>query len=151
MPSCQLLKKFQSTLPVRGATVGVPSSDTGTVFQSTLPVRGATGRRRSGRAEIVISIHAPREGSDPLYEPEPMEVILEFQSTLPVRGATGTQPPLEVLAVRFQSTLPVRGATWRAIGKALDKAISIHAPREGSDAGPIGWSVGHHYFNPRSP
>ena len=91
MPSCQLLKKFQSTLPVRGATVGVPSSDTGTVFQSTLPVRGATcpycirwsslrfqstlpvrgATLEKLQAEYyrVISIHAPREGSDRAVSP----------------------------------------------------------------------------------
>ena len=33
-------------------------------FQSTLPVRGATTRDASGNDIIKISIHAPREGSD---------------------------------------------------------------------------------------
>ena len=33
-------------------------------FQSTLPVRGATQADNEGRIEIIISIHAPREGSD---------------------------------------------------------------------------------------
>ena len=33
-------------------------------FQSTLPVRGATGLYESYRKMISISIHAPREGSD---------------------------------------------------------------------------------------
>ena len=59
--------------------------------------------------EAYISIHAPREGSDPSWwlrlPPEP-----EFQSTLPVRGATGRR---------------------QGLGPGLD--ISIHAPREGSD------------------
>ena len=35
------------------------------VFQSTLPARGATLFRALRRAHIVISIHAPRTGSDP--------------------------------------------------------------------------------------
>ena len=59
-------KEFQSTLPVRGATldsvfVAVRLSR----FQSTLPVRGAT--------------FMPRKGVKPMSQ---------FQSTLPVRGAT---------------------------------------------------------------
>ena len=33
-------------------------------FQSTLPVRGATEGYREGPAVFCISIHAPREGSD---------------------------------------------------------------------------------------
>ena len=57
-------------------------------FQSTLPARGATRRCPAGRAGIGnISIHAPREGSD-----VPTDVITAdiapFQSTLPARGAT---------------------------------------------------------------
>ena len=33
-------------------------------FLSTLPARGATAAGRQLSGEIVISIHAPREGSD---------------------------------------------------------------------------------------
>ena len=58
-------------------------------FQSTLPVRGATYIHPKGRYFTVISIHAPREGSD---NAEVLEQVqrTEFQSTLPVRGATRT-------------------------------------------------------------
>ena len=35
-------------------------------FQSTLPVRGATASERHYWRDVLISIHAPREGSDPL-------------------------------------------------------------------------------------
>ena len=77
-------------------------------FQSTLPVRGATAYCYVSGAEAVISIHAPRKGSD--LESAVRQSPLLFQSTLPVRGATrhrknGSTRP------RFQSTLPVRGAT----------------------------------------
>ena len=34
-------------------------------FQSTLPIRGATAYCYVSGAEAVISIHAPRKGSDP--------------------------------------------------------------------------------------
>ena len=35
-----------------------------TKFQSTLPVRGATSMCQELHVDIKISIHAPREGSD---------------------------------------------------------------------------------------
>ena len=55
---------FQSTLPVGGATVLLNLSAQLTQFQSTLPVGGAT--RYSWQADFaeLISIHAPRGGSD---------------------------------------------------------------------------------------
>ena len=57
----------------------------------------------------VISIHAPRAGSD-RARPAPRPPSTEFQSTLPVRGATYT-PHCRLYCRAFQSTLPVRGAT----------------------------------------
>ena len=38
------------------------------VFQSTLPVRGATESVSDNTITTIISIHAPREGSDLLLE-----------------------------------------------------------------------------------
>ena len=41
----------------------------------------------AGVFEAIISIHAPREGSDVIEDVTDV-LGLEFQSTLPVRGAT---------------------------------------------------------------
>ena len=60
--------KFQSTLPLRGATNAVSAFDTAKQFQSTLPLRGAT----------LMSID--------------VFVFGLFQSTLPLRGATASSP-----------------------------------------------------------
>ena len=101
-------------------------------FQSTLPVWGATVRGRSRGCWSSISIHAPRVGSDVVMASPEMQALL-FQSTLPVWGATDVQEPTGILrrisihaprvgsddrlelaktpAARFQSTLPVWGAT----------------------------------------
>ncbi len=78
-------------------------------FQSTLPARGATRINRVVRASDVISIHAPRTGSD-----------AEHQCDLAYRRL-------------FQSTLPARGATYHPGRKKSRFCISIHAPRTGSD------------------
>ena len=57
----------------------------------------------------MISIHAPRTGSDKV----------KIGTTVNVIG--------------FQSTLPARGATTFRLWKQSGKGISIHAPRTGSD------------------
>ena len=63
--NCNLLS-FQSTLPARGATPYNPYNRPCNKFQSTLPARGATSLDRLKLKAWVISIHAPREGSDRL-------------------------------------------------------------------------------------
>ena len=56
-------------------------------FQSTLPVRGATAKKYARGQQHIISIHAPRAGSDSKAAGV-IAVPGIFQSTLPVRGAT---------------------------------------------------------------
>ena len=58
-------RKFQSTLPARGATCFAVNRAEKSAFQSTLPARGATGYDARSVAHACISIHAPRTGSDP--------------------------------------------------------------------------------------
>ena len=80
------------------------------LFQSTLPVGGATSPASVNSLVILISIHAPRGGSD-----------------LSDRLKAGD-------SLIFQSTLPVGGATLQHIHFPCHKLyISIHAPRGGSD------------------
>ena len=145
--------RFQSTLPARGATFRADVLNFLLhLFQSTLPARGATALVGAQQLIEVISIHAPRTGSDtqaigskllqvhfnprsPHGEREHRYVMVsqwvEFQSTLPARGATSTA--VRCLHISgFQSTLPARGATvQRAVIIAL-QPISIHAPRTGA-------------------
>ena len=124
-------------------------------FQSTLPVGGATYPGDILRPVQVISIHAPRGGSDgPVAEhqetshhfnprspwgerpfsPVSISCSTVFQSTLPVGGATGRAAYPRRPLQRFQSTLPVGGATRRWEYQQDHLSISIHAPRGGSDA-----------------
>ena len=99
----------------------------------------------------LISIHAPRGGSDP---PQVDEVSVgKFISIHAPRGgsdradsanSTGGYP--------FQSTLPVGGATggdFVTIEEYIK--ISIHAPRGGSDQSVGAVEELPEYFNPRSP
>ena len=56
--------EFQSTLPLRGATLPRCSPVDASKFQSTLPLRGATRRKIFGAYLVRISIHTPLAGSD---------------------------------------------------------------------------------------
>ena len=58
---------FQSTLPVWGATVDALNEVIPGLFQSTLPVWGATCDVVAACIVDLISIHAPRVGSDSFH------------------------------------------------------------------------------------
>ena len=78
---------FQSTHPVRGATVNNSNGVFIYAFQSTHPVRGATFLGGVDAQHHAISIHAPREGCDGRAHGT-TSFSMSFQSTHPVRGAT---------------------------------------------------------------
>ena len=78
------------------------------VFQSTLPAKGATFKQGENWDATVVSIHAPREGSDRRATPRKRE------------------DRVSIHAPREGSDLQ-----WR-VQKLLER-VSIHAPREGSD------------------
>ena len=147
--------RFQSTLPARGATKSWRLQTTWTSFQSTLPARGAT------------DFHGDcyRDG-------------LPFQSTLPARGATWNhhgsddysasyfnprsphgerRPPrcFDVLARcrHFNPRSPHGERRKRQARRIVQQqAISIHAPRTGSDEITAFQAfIANVYFNPRSP
>ena len=146
---------FQSTLPARGATQSSTFITHLSAFQSTLPARGAT--RFSMLADTTFkhfnprSPHGERQNSSGSYTAglhfnprSPHGERLQsfdrrcgrglFQSTLPARGATLAYLVAPFAAIKFQSTLPARGATLFSPATPRWQAISIHAPRTGSDA-----------------
>ena len=102
------------------------------VFQSTLPARGATYRACTlpMRADI-ISIHAPRTGSDILIY-KIWFIIYNFNPRSP-HGERQRFQDLPLFGIQFQSTLPARGATDFVNTLLMQCGISIHAPRTGSD------------------
>ena len=79
-------------------------------FLSTLPVRGATQCLAHRSPQDVISIHAPREGSD-RRAPEGHCREPHFYPRSP-RGERHVQRGFDNQSVIFLSTLPARGATW---------------------------------------
>ena len=141
-------------------------------FQSTLPVWGATSRRVRRAVGHMISIHAPRVGSD-VHHARDVAFLVDFnprspcgerrwcegriagfeafQSTLPVWGATFVVTEHTDVDLLFQSTLPVWGATLALVQELDSSGISIHAPRVGSDHQLASQRLRSKNFNPRSP
>ena len=73
-----------------------------------------------------------------------------FQSTLPARGATPARRfRLHTPAISIHA--PREGSDWFVSDVYCDSAISIHAPREGSDYHAAREALGLSNFNPRSP
>ncbi len=102
-----------------------------TVFQSTLPLRGATMQRLRRGQPAVISIHTPLAGSDERI-PSQWRTGRDFNPHSPC----GERPQHLVSDLRFllfQSTLPLRGATPTISDSHMASVISIHTPLAGSD------------------
>ena len=141
-------------------------------FQSTLPVRGATKNLPKFINAGTISIHAPRAGSDaskrryisltknfnprsPCGERPSMMTwfnqIAEFQSTLPVRGATCFDDNFKPVAVISIHAPRAGSDNLCRCPRSRPQGISIHAPRAGSDQRRLTKTTAKTYFNPRSP
>ena len=172
--SVESLAIFQSTLPARGATERRVHHQRHDHISIHAPRTGSDGRRPPPGSVGAISIHAPRTGSDPVLSGR-VPVLIYFNPRSPhgerpaarnlraspgpdfnprsphgERRREGAGSPCEGLI--FQSTLPARGATVRRDVPPPCVAISIHAPRTGSDLKETPWEGEKNaYFNPRSP
>ena len=122
-------------------------------FQSTHPLRGATQFGYALARALVISIHAPLAGCDPLpragrptasdFNPRTpcgvrRSAIMEvgawmiFQSTHPLRGATSLRRASRCRWRIFQSTHPLRGATVTSAVQPLPRLFQSTHPLRGA-------------------
>ena len=123
-----MFNPFQSTLPARGATKGQQERKKDHKnFNPRSPHGERHGRVLEADALTIISIHAPRTGSD-------------FACVF---------PPLN--ALHFNPRSPHGERQYFSGFKTLNIGISIHAPRTGSDFGIFVPTYTDAYFNPRSP
>ena len=119
----------------------------------------------------MISIHAPRTGSDTLSKHFPARYAhfnprsphgerraagtgtmqdYQFQSTLPARGATRVSRRAPTSSAIFQSTLPARGATEYREEKQCERHFNPRSPHgERLRRGEVCRNGAD--FNPRSP
>ena len=148
------LPGFQSTLPLRGATVGASRRTSNASISIHAPLTGSDSKLRRHYYHTKISIHAPLTGSDEYPYTPPLNVP-NFNPRSPY-GERRVLLRWLLEPFQFQSTLPLRGATFGgANGKHIDanfnprspygerpvdcapaesaSTISIHAPLTGSD------------------
>ena len=130
---CSLLlpTEFQSTLPVWGATIALTQPALGDVISIHAPRVGSDWDIPFFRGAFFISIHAPRVGSDPRTRWRSWCPGL-ISIHAPRVGSDQWEEMRRALG-GFQSPLPVWGATKYFLQRALEKGISIPAPRVGSD------------------
>ena len=125
---CLRRLKFQSTLPVWGATFSPASPSTA---RKNFNPRSPCGERRSPESSVffmgAISIHAPRVGSDRLKMSKTHEKNISIHAP-----RVGSDPNV-------------------ATNDQMPTYISIHAPRVGSDIRAAQNLHRWRYFNPRSP
>ena len=166
--------RFQSTRPIRGATLlyrvslcnGEPISihaphtgrdagrwrcqgHTGN-FNPRAPYGARRNVTEADRNIAFISIHAPHTGRD--AAPPCISIkYSKFQSTRPIRGATIRWYTFEYDRIHFNPRAPygARRPCVRALNAMI--RISIHAPHTGRDGGIKGVQPRGRHFNPRAP
>ena len=127
-------------------------------FQSTHPVRGGTQPASHSSAGTAVSIHPPRAGWDNMPGPwafRPLgfnpptpcgvglqavvlyqSIICRFNPPTPCGVGPGVYS-IRCAPGAFQSTHPVRGGTVVVQVAPPPRAVSIHPPRAGWDAGSV--------------
>ena len=141
--------KFQSTHPLRGATIARPLNFHVPIYFNPRTPCGV--RRAAGRAAVTArrfqSTH-PLRGATSCCRSH--QIVAKFQSTHPLRGATYSSF-FAISARIFQSTHPLRGATTSTPCKNRNYIISIHAPLAGCDRLGKNHTLPVPHFNPRTP
>ena len=150
----RMIRRFQSTLPARGATAFLRTASTesryfnprsphgerppcsfcarrSSEFQSTLPARGATALCCVGGDATDISIHAPRTGSDRMLDNQ-IARTFDFNPRSP-HGERHVIFPPRAFPADFNPRSPHGERHFAIAVSRSDSRISIHAPRTGSD------------------
>ena len=141
-------------------------------FQSTRPLRGATVAAKRTAHERPISTHVPLAGRDPQLLK--LEILLSdfnprapcgarpvpgvfgntgnlFQPTRPLRGATLCAGQRRCIFVYFNPRAPCGARPGMIHGAPVSSSISTHAPLAGRDIEALQGAVTWLDFNPRAP
>ena len=124
-------KNFNPRTPCGVRLLFVPKLGETSEFQSTHPLRGATIRLDMGDTMHVISIHAPLAGCDRILITK-SKLRTDFNPRTPCGVRLCNRLAIPVHEV-FQSTHPLRGATPVGGRFYCHRKISIHAPLAGCD------------------
>ena len=118
--------------PLAGSdALGLEDRDQQRRFQSALPLRGATARRQKAHRDNVFQSALPLRGATTMLGID-NNAAAEFQSALPLRGATLDHPARRGLA-HISIRAPLAGSDGVVQLVLHRRVISIRAPLAGSD------------------
>ena len=119
-------------------------------FQSTLPIRGATGQRYTAQKRNPISIHTPHTGSGFGFAGR---YFVEWLISIHTPH-TGSDVTLIFQKIKFMSIsihTPHTGSDHRWAVNFPPLPISIHTPHTGSDDKVAAYMLNSLYFNTHTP
>ena len=155
------IRRFQSTLPARGATDNIDDPDAPTNISIHAPRTGSDPAAHQPPEEAEISIHAPRTGSDASPEYRLVRETRYFNPRSPHgerragknRHETGRLISIHAGVWYIPTSIhaPRTGSDQMDSAERADYRISIHAPRTGSDLSRNAFWICAKNFNPRSP
>ena len=148
---CDWVTQFQSTRPIRGATITRATSRLpGVNFNPRAPYGARPGNIKAHNLCFLISIHAPHTGRDPFFTGF-IFTSISFQSTRPIRGATDKYTGSTWDVLNFNPRAPY-GARPASVN-ILSCGLVDFNPRAPYGARPKGFtmSVTGSDFNPRAP
>ena len=147
--SSRISKIFQSTLPARGATLKVlMEANMNTYFNPRSPHGERLEYCQNDVIGLLISIHAPRTGSD--GERSARTTADQISIHAPRTGSddsAGRVPIFSSISIHAPRT----GSDLVLALLSDGFCISIHAPRTGSDGKVRTKNICRRNFNPRSP
>ena len=144
------LRRFQPSLPARGATLSTLQNDV--VFQNFNP-RSPRGERHNlmdkGEQVLTFQPSLPARGATS-WNPSECRCRTHFNPRSP-RGERRLPSIPAHFAVQISTLAPREGSDGLCQIFPFLAVISTLAPREGSDSRPAGPPPGPGHFNPRSP
>ena len=148
-PTTTPSRRFQSTHPLRGATLRPKRKLIAEGISIHAPLAGCDNLLSNHRARGGISIHAPLAGCDKGRATQGGQ-ILDFNPRTPC-GVRLYRHIFYNFCLSFQSTHPLRGATVKQKIIFFKIRISIHAPLAGCDYLRLLLLFRSYDFNPRTP
>ena len=125
--------KFQSTRPIRGATLLTKYiSSARSHFNPRAPYGARLASSKFATTSSAISIHAPHTGRDDDVCGHG-DTWTTFQSTRPIRGATGGRNRTSGARCNFNPRAPYGARLSWCSSVIVSAVISIHAPHTGRD------------------
>ena len=142
-------RAFQSTRPVRGATIFKPFRYNATLVSIHAPRAGRDPIIRIAERITIVSIHAPRAGRD--CRTQTGGDVRDVSIHAPRAGRDLRRRHCKILCSRFNPRAPCGARLSNGDLILFGLCVSIHAPRAGRDISYVISRPSENGFNPRAP